>query len=299
MLMLTGHLSLAILVLLCPRDGPRSPCGRSDFLIGKVKVVELLLGKILLGTKLVPQLDLLSNFTTLACAQNGPWTKRWSGGRCAIGRGMDDLERAHRRLGVRFSSSDEEVRAASPDQALILHGRAEGPWCVRGEKLHACTDSAKLRGRQIKVAFRKAAFAAHPDRAQVWSSCFRAQCAAARCRRFLCLRPQSSTRAQRGGGDTAGRAEYESGTRVCCFRQVSEQASADGFKEVQQAFDAIKSYRENRSLAHRMAAAQNTTAHRDDAYKNNAARSAANAAGTYSVLKPVLFLRLGAGRDAR
>jgi hypothetical protein len=48
-----------------------------------------------------------------------------------------------------------------------------------------------------------------------------------------------------------------------------------------------------------MAAAQNTTAHRDDAYKNNAARSAANAAGTYSVLKPVLFLRLGAGRDAR
>jgi len=44
MLMLTGHLSLAILVLLCPRDGPRSPCGRSDFLIGKVKVVELLLG---------------------------------------------------------------------------------------------------------------------------------------------------------------------------------------------------------------------------------------------------------------
>eukprot|EP00802_Teleaulax_amphioxeia_P016283 Tamp_16397.p1 GENE.Tamp_16397~~Tamp_16397.p1 ORF type:complete len:251 (-),score=20.89 Tamp_16397:429-1181(-) len=196
---------------------------------------------------------------------------------------MDDLERAHRRLGVRFSSSDEEVRAASPDQALILHGRAEGPWCVRGEKLHACTDSAKLRGRQIKVAFRKAAFAAHPDRAQVWSSCFRAQCAAARCRRFLCLRPQSSTRAQRGGGDTAGRAEYESGTRVCCFRQVSEQASADGFKEVQQAFDAIKSYRENRSLAHRMAAAQNTTAHRDDAYKNNAARSAANAAGAAQV----------------
>ena len=40
-------------------------------------------------------------------------------------------------------------------------------------------------------------------------------------------------------------------------RQVSEQASEGGFKEVQQAFDTIKSYRENRVLAHRMAAAQN------------------------------------------
>jgi hypothetical protein len=88
---------------------------------------------------------------------------------------MEDLEQAHRRLGVTFSSTDEEVE--HHPMAPTIHVPML-PLC-RITKHPFTRYHTHKRSRmggvvlQIKAAFRKAAFAAHPDRAQVCCSFLR------------------------------------------------------------------------------------------------------------------------------